>query len=405
MSLFVRERRSFPLSVQTTGAIPTNGELAGLWRNQSGQFVNKDLAMKVPAVKGCVHAIADRIAASPREVYRRRPGLSDELRPVPGIVDQPWPEWDGYEWFWSAAADLVLDGEALYVASTYDRSGFPTAAEAVDPALAMVRRDKDSRQLLWTINGEKVPTANIGHIVDGRLSGRLRGAGLIQNHNQLLGIALAIEEYLARFFGDGAHPTMIIGTDQPVNEGQAKTVKDAVRKALFGGSREPLVMGLGAKPYPWQSSPADASIKDLQHWVAQCIAMACRLPPEGVGSDSGDSMTYTTTESIQRRVDADAVFPRAQHIAQHVSANWLSRPTLMRFDFDAITDIDFKTRAEIASLNLRSGRITANEDRAAEGRQPVTVNGDLINWPPMTTGKVAEVGTDVGGIADDPATP
>lgn len=407
MSLFVRERerRSFnPVSSWTNGTIPSNAEIAGVWKNFSGQLVNKDMAMRVPAVKGCVRAIADRLAGAPREVYRRRPGLADELRPNPGIVDQPWPEYDGFEWFWSAAADLVLMGEVVYFAPTKDRMGFPASAELVDPAIANVVRDKDTKLLTWRFNGEKMPDGTVGHIVDSRLSGRLRGAGLVQNHNQLIGIGLAIEEYLARYFGDGAHPTVMVTTEEKVTEAQAKTIKARVLNAVLGGSREPLVMGAGAKPFPWQSDPQSSAVKDIQLLVAQQVAIACHLPPEGIGSDSGHSMTYTTTEGLQRRIDADAVFPRSQHIGQHISESWLNRPSLLRFDFDRITEVDFRTRAEIASLNLRSGRLTANEDRANEGLPPVTENGDGINWPPMTTGKVSEVGTDVGGVADDPAT-
>jgi HK97 family phage portal protein len=203
------------------------------------------------------------------------------------------------------------------------------------------------------------------------MAGQILGLSVIANHARTLGLSLASEQFGADFFGDGAHPSGILTTDQPVSEDQAKTIK-ARFVAAIRGSREPAVLGAGVKYTQVQIAPHESQFIDTQKFTA---AELCRLVGPGVaemlGYETGGKLTYQNVQSRSLHLLIYTVDKWLKEFEDCLSQLFVPGPQQVEYDRAGLLRMTPGDRWDVYTSQLQTASRVINEVRADEDMAPV----------------------------------
>jgi len=387
VSLFVRHQA--PPEVRDLTAVPAWSEASAGVRTHAGVFVSADQALRLGAVWSCVRLISDLIATLPVDTYRRTPDGQTE-RPPPELIRAPSRLLDWTNWSYQVIASLLLRGNAFGLI-TDSSAGWPTKIEILHPDEVAVRQPRPLAPPEYKHRGKLLDPAQMWHVVAFPMTpGSVVGLSPIQYMSQTIGTGLAGEEYVARFYGDGAHPTSAFSTDQPVTEEQAEIVKKRIVRN--GKDRSPIVMGAGLKPIPLQISPQDAAVMESERWSLGTVARCYGVPPEMIGAASEGSGTLTYANREQRSLDllTFTVGPWVVRLERAISA-LLPRPQQLKFNTNALLRTDVLTRFKVYETGIRNRITTPNEARELEDLDPYP-GGDEFPPAPAATINVGTPG-------------
>lgn len=371
MSLF-RSRPAAPerRDLLSSASIPSNSDG---YRNTTGQYVSTDAALRLASVYGSVTLIADAISTTPIDVYRKRAdGTRDELD-TPPLLARPSGDMEPVEWLSAVCASVLLRGNTYGLKDNFDDFGYPREIHLVHPDDASVqRRSREDPTPLYKFGGEEIPNRRVFHLKGFCLPGQLEGLSPVSNFAQTIGTGLASEDYGARFYGDGGHPTAVLETEHEVSQPQADLIKARVL-AVLRGRREPLVLGAGTTWKPIQIPPNEAMFLDnLKFSGVQIAGMVYHIPASMMNlAVEGSSLTYSNREQDEILFQTRAVLPWAVRFEQHMS-RLLPGKQYVRFNLDAAVRVDLTTRYKAHAIGIAAGFLLDDEARQLEDRPPLT---------------------------------
>jgi HK97 family phage portal protein len=261
--------------------------------------VTEQTAVTISAVYACVNLIAGAISALPMHVYRRKPdGERDQLQ-----NDDLWwllneqflPRWSAANGWEFLVQSLLFHGDAFAIIR---RQGPGIVGlEPVHPARVTVILSQDGLRLLYIITPDpRIPNFStekfvvldqddVIHVAGFGFNG-LRSISPLRHHLSMSGaVALATQEYAARFFTNGARPDIILTTDQVINQDTADRIQ-AGWERKYGGlsnSHKPAVLGSGVKVDQLSLTAEDAQLLATRQFQIEEIARAYGVPPFMIG--------------------------------------------------------------------------------------------------------------------------
>lgn len=346
----------------------------------SGQIVTSDTAMRHAAWWACVRLLSDIVASLPVDTYRDVPGEQTVEIASPALVRTPSTLVPWTAWVSQVMMSLLTRGNA-YGLVTQTSAGFATRVEIASPDDITVEQPVPLGPVTYRWRGRPQPADAVWHVAAFVPPGSPVGLSPVRYAASTLGIGLAADDHMARYFSDGLHPTQVLGSDQVVTKEQAEQAKDAYVRAV-GDSRSPVVLGGGLKPIPMQISPEDAQVLEEQRYSVTQVARIFGVPPEMIGAaaDGSGSITYANRE--QRAVDllTYTVQPWLVRLEEAIS-RLLPRPQRVRFNVDAVLRSDLLTRYQAYAIGLKHGFLVPNEPRGLEDLPPLP-GGDTATPAP-----------------------
>lgn len=364
----------------------TDEALAALFdspRTAAGRDVTVETAVQCVAVLACVRVIAETVASLPYFVYRR--GLDgarerDEKHPLYAVLhDQANPEQTALEFRETMAGNALLWGNAY---AEVERSGGAVRALwPLRPDRMQETRDPQDRLLfIYTLpNGEPVPfRPNQLH----RWRGPWGGQSPIALARQAVGLALATEEYGARFFGNDSRPGGVLQHPGRLSDEGASRLK-ADWEALHGGLKNRHRVAILEEGMTWQTigiPPQDAQFLETRKYQTQEIARLYRVPLHLI--QDLDRATWGNIEHQAIDFVTHTIRPWLvrveQATARDLFADTPSRRThYAEFLVDGLLRGDAMTRAQALAIQRQNGVLSANEWRAIENRNPIN-GGDAL---------------------------
>lgn len=212
----------------------------------AGKRVNERSAMQMTAVYSCVRILAEAVAGLPLHLYRyKEDGGKEKALDHPLYLllhDEPNPEMSSFVFRETLMTHLLLWGNA-YAQIIRNGKGEVIALYPLMPNRMVVDRDTKGRLYYqYTTSTEDAPTmkgvtvnlppSDVLHIPGLGFDG-LVGYSPIAMAKNAIGMAIACEEYGAKFFANGAAPGGVL--EHP------GTIKDPQRvreswQSTFGGS-------------------------------------------------------------------------------------------------------------------------------------------------------------------------
>lgn len=367
----------------------------------AGPSVNERTALGIGAVYACIGLIGGAVSCLPLPIYRRG---SDGRERVDHDVwwllnEQPCAcmsaavMWEYVIW------SLLLHGDAFIIIKRASKlSPKIVELEPVHPSTVSVQEVEE--RLVYTVFDDGIAEVydqdDVLHIPGLGFNG-LRGLSPLRyTARQTFGLALAAEEYSARFFSNGARPDYIITTESKLGADQVKMFRDSWT-ARYGGlanSHIPAILAGGsADVKALNLSPEEAQLMATRNFQASDIARIYGVPPHMIG------ITEKTTSwgsGIEQQSIGFVKYTLQRHlvkIEQEINRKIFRRSLQLFAEFTTagLERGDFKARNE--GYRIAAGRagepgwITINEIRKFENLPPVPGGDELFK--PTTPGAPA----------------
>jgi HK97 family phage portal protein len=360
----------------------TGGDIEVL--NQSGTVVNPETVFRVNAIFSAVSLISDTISTLPVDSYIRRDGARFAFRPRPAWVQQPDVDTTKEAFYGSLIVSLLLDGNG-FVRVFRDGAGRVVNMTVLNPAKVEIRKDKVGG-VTYVYEGEGKPLNKneLMHIPDVVRPGETRGISRVTALKDNFGLALALESYAARFFGQGASTQGIIEFPGNLTPEQAKQLVDGfdARHKGFRKSHKTGVLSGGAKYVNTSVENDKAQFIDSRRMAVEDVARAFNIPPHLLGLPGTN--TYSSVEQNNIAFVTHTLRPIVQKLESAFTPLMANEPggttAFIKFTLDGLLRGDANSRFTAYSTGLQAGYLTINDIRRLEDLPPVD-GGEIIRVP------------------------
>ena len=384
----------------------------------SGKAVTERSAMQMTAVYSCVRILSEAVAGLPLHLYKYTDSGGKAMaldHPLYRLLhDEPNPEMSSFVFRETLMTHLLLWGNA-YTQIIRNGKNEIVALYPLMPNKMSVDRDENGRLYYTYYRGNNEATKNKEYAVTLQSSEVLHIPGLgfdglvgyspIAMAKNAIGMAIACEEYGAKFFANGAAPGGVL--EHP------GTIKDPQRvreswQSTFGGSgnaNKIAVLEEGMKYTPIGISPEQAQFLETRKFQINEIARIFRVPPHMVGDlekSSFSNIEQQSLEFVKYTLD-----PWVIRWEQSIQRSLLSKDEkavyFVKFNLEGLLRGDYQSRMNGYAIGRQNGWMSANDIRELENldRIPAEDGGDLylINGnmlPLKNAGAFANTPTDDG---------
>jgi HK97 family phage portal protein len=360
----------------------TGGDIEVL--NQSGTVVNPETVFRVNAIFSAVSLISDTISTLPVDSYIRRDGARFAFRPRPAWVQQPDVDTTKEAFYGSLIVSMLLDGNG-FVRVFRDGAGRVVNMTVLNPAKVEIRKDKvGGVTYIYEGEGKPLNKNELLHIPDVVRPGETRGISRVTALKDNFGLALALESYAARFFGQGASTQGIIEFPGNLTPEQAKQLVDGfdARHKGFRKSHKTGVLSGGAKYVNTSVENDKAQFIDSRRMAVEDVARAFNIPPHLLGLPGTN--TYSSVEQNNIAFVTHTLRPIVQKLESAFTPLMANEPggttAFIKFTLDGLLRGDANSRFTAYSTGLQAGYLTINDIRRLEDLPPVD-GGEIIRVP------------------------
>ncbi len=360
----------------------------------SGKTVTERSAMQMTAVYSCVRILAEAVAGLPLHLYNYKDNGGKEKaidHPLYLLLhDEPNPEMSSFVFRETLMTHLLLWGNA-YAQIIRNGKGEVVALYPLMPNKMTVDRDENG-QLYYEYSRSSDEAATMkGSTVRLRPSDVLHIPGLgfdglvgyspIAMAKNAIGMAIACEEYGAKFFANGAAPGGVL--EHP------GTIKDPQRvreswQSTFGGSgnsNKIAVLEEGMKYTPIGISPEQAQFLETRKFQINEIARIFRVPPHMVGDLEKSSFSNIEQQSLEFvKYTLEPWLIRWEQSIQRSLLSVNEKPLyFVKFNVDGLLRGDYASRMQGYATARQNGWMSANDIRELENLDRISAEdgGDL----------------------------
>ena len=360
----------------------------------AGKTVTERSAMQMTAVYSCVRILAEAVAGLPLHLYKYTDGGGKEKaldHPLYRLLhDEPNPEMSSFVFRETLMTHLLLWGNA-YAQVIRNGKSEVIALYPLMPNKMSVDRDENGRLYYTYYRGSDEAIKNKDFAVTLQPSDVLHIPGLgfdglvgyspIAMAKNAIGMAIACEEYGAKFFANGAAPGGVL--EHP------GTIKDPQRvreswQSTFGGSgnaNKIAVLEEGMKYTPIGISPEQAQFLETRKFQINEIARIFRVPPHMVGDLEKSSFSNIEQQSLEfvKYTLEPWIVRWEQSINRALLSENEKAAYFVKFNVEGLLRGDYQSRMAGYATARQNGWMSANDIRELENldRIPPEQGGDL----------------------------
>lgn len=364
----------------------------------TGVEVSHDTAMTFSAFFSGVLQISQTVASLPLPVYRRTSETDkarDRSHPLYRLLNrQAGPYMTSFTWRETMTHHALVWGNG-YSYRLKDRAGRPLGFVLMNPSVTHADVEAGRPVYRWRSRMGKEETFEfdeIFHLPGLGFDGR-QGYSVLRIARESLGLGLALQEFGARFFGQGTNVGGVITRpkDAPKLQGEAlERFKENIRKEWQGLIKSSGLMVLEeGMEYEKVGMPLDdAQFLASKQFGIQDVARWLNMPPHKLKDMS--RATFNNIEQEQLSYTTDTIRP--WNVRWETGINtWLiperdQETYYVEHILDALLRGDIATRYAALATARQNGIINADEWRRMENWNPIggrageayLVNGNMI---------------------------
>ena len=346
----------------------------------AGTSVTQDTSLRLSAVYACVRLISDTISTLPYDQFIRRDGQRFPYRPKDRWVDSPSTQMPKTTFWKQVLISMLLDGNA-YVHITRD-GGEIIDLTPLNPTQVVPRRVNGRK--FYEVNGGDLILENddVLHLTEMLMPGEEKGVSRIQQAREALGLGLALEEFAATFFGNGAYAGGVLEFPDKLSPEQRKEVREAWNSVHQGPRRAHRVGVLwgGGKFNPLTVNPAESQLIDQRKFAIEEVARIFRVPPFMLGMSENAAMAFASIEQQQLFFRQHTIQPYVEMLEDHFAALLDNPNTFLKFNMSSIVRADLSSRYSSYNTALLAGFMSVDDVRRLEDMGPVE-DGDQYRVP------------------------
>ena len=360
----------------------------------AGKAVTEHSAMQMTAVYACVRILSEAIAGLPLHLYHynddggKEKALEHPLYLL--LHDEPNPEMSSFVFRETLMTHLLLWGNA-YAQIIRNGKGEIVALYPLMPNRMTVDRDSQG-QLYYSyqMSNSDAPTMPGGTVilkpsdvlhVPGLGFDGLVGYSPIAMAKNAIGLAIATEEFGAKFFANGATPGGLL--EYPGTVKDPDRVRESWNKGFSGSQNAGKVAILeeGMKYTPISIAPEQAQFLETRKFQINEIARIFRVPPHMVGDLEKSSFSNIEQQSLEFvKYTLDPWVVRwEQSIQRTLLTAEEKKQYFVKFNLEGLLRGDYQSRMNGYATARQNGWMSANDIRELENldRIPASDGGDL----------------------------
>jgi phage portal protein BeeE len=344
-------------------------------QSSTGIRVTPETALKVSALLSCVHIISETLSTLPFKVYERLPGNGREPardHPLYTILhDEPNPEMSAQNFWETHIGQSALLGNALaeieLAPNGFDvRYLWPIPTRKVTPM-----RDVNNKLVYW-------------------------GYSPIQLGRNAIGLAVAAEEFEAKYFQNGAALQIAFKHPGTLSEGAYGRLTESLESRYVGlnNAHRIALLEEGMDAVKLGGSADDAQLAALRTLQAHDILRIYRMQPHKAGF-----LERSTNNNIEHQgieFSTDTIRPWAVRTEQEVHRSLLMpserKRFFVEFDLDGLMRGDVLTRSQALHTQFMDGALNQDEWRALENRNPLPGGLGQVHYVPLNLVPVEQAG-------------
>ena len=367
--------------------------------SSSGKAVNESTAMQLTAVYACVRVLAEAVAGLPLHVYQytkqggKEKALKHRLYRL--LHDEPNEEMTSFGWRETMMCHLLLNGNA-YSQIIRDGKGEVLALYPLMPDKMSVDRDPRGG-LMYTYSRTDDDSPGIGkgskivlspgevlHIPGLGYNG-LVGYSPIAMAKNAIGMAIATEEYGAKFFANGATPSAVLEHPGVIKDADKLRASWASNYQGSGNAHRVAILEEGLVYKPIAISPEQAQFLATRKFQVSEIARIYRVPAHMVGDLERSTFSNIEQQSLEFvKYSIDPWLVRwEQAMRRALLSESEKEKYFIRFNVDGLLRGDYQSRMNGYAVGRQNGWMSANDIRELESleRIPAGEGGDdyLVN--------------------------
>ena len=342
----------------------------------------------------CVRILSEAVAGLPLHLYRYTDSGGKAMaldHPLYHLLhDEPNPEMSSFVFRETLMTHLLLWGNA-YAQIIRNGKNEIIALYPLMPNRMTVDRDENGRLYYAYARGQDevirdksrtviLSPADVLHIPGLGFDG-LVGYSPIAMAKNAIGMAIACEEYGAKFFANGASPGGVL--EHPGTIKDPQRVRDSWM-SQFGGSANAnkiAVLEEGLHYTPIGISPEQAQFLETRKFQINEIARIFRVPPHMVGDlekSSFSNIEQQSLEFVKYTLD-----PWVIRWEQSIMRSLLNKEEkaryFVKFNLEGLLRGDYQSRMNGYAIGRQNGWMSANDIRELENldRIPAEDGGDL----------------------------
>jgi HK97 family phage portal protein len=362
--------------------------------NMAGVIVNPATSTKIATVFAAVRLIADSISTLPVDTFYRADGERRPFRPRPVWVDQPDVDRSvaRSDFYQSVLFSVLLNGNA-YI-RIIRVNGTVGGLRVLDPTRMKVQMDERGFAAFIFDNVQVIPAEDMVHITDIRRPGHLEGISRVDELKDVLGISRALDEFAARYFGQGTVSSGIINVPGDLTQEQADRLKEQFEKNSRGmrNAHRPNVLTGGATYERISANAAESQLVAAREFSVREVARIFKVQPLMLGITEGAGMSRASVE--QQHIEFVTITLRPYvHKLEEALSRLLPGEAFVRFNMDGLLRGDLQSRYTAYSIGTQAGFLSINDIRRREDLPPVA-DGDAHRVP------LANVNVDAASIVE-----
>lgn len=370
----------------------------------SGKTVNERTAMQTTAVYACVRILAETIASLPLHTYMNTGSGKEKARGHPIyylLSDSPNPEMTSFVFRETLMGHLLLWGNS-YSQIIRNGHGKVVALYPLLPDKMKVGRSENGEiYYLYTSEGKEYLLRNteVLHIPGLGFDG-LIGYSPIAMAKNAIGMALATEEYGAKFFANGANPGGVL--EHPGVVKDPHRIRDSWNQVYQGTSNAHRVAVLeeGMKFSPIGIPPEQAQFLETRKYQTEEICRIFRVPPHLVGDL--ERATFSNIEHQSISFVVHTIRPWLVRIEQSINKALFTEKEkekyFVSFLVEGLLRGDYESRMRGYSIGIQNGFMSPNDVRSLENMNPIPPEEGGNTY--MVNGNMLKL-KDVGAYAND----
>lgn len=374
--------------------------ILGAGRTYTGRVVTPDTAMQSVCVFSCIRFNVGAASSIPLHAYDGSGEAPKRIKDhwLQRVLDNPNPEMSGTDYRTAMNTGLESRGQAFSRKVT--RSNGEVIALWPLPHGKVETKRRDNGDLYYRYDGKDYEASEIFHLRGFSVDG-INGISPIEQCKQAVGLTLATEEYGARFYGQGAKPSVVLESAAKSTPEQRKQILDSW-KEFHGGMENSHSVALaenGLKVHVVSIPPEDAQFLETRGFNDEQIARLFGIPPHMLGLMDKQTSFGTGIEQLSIGYVVYTLAPRLKFWEDSIARSLLTEKdrklgVFAKHEVKGLLRGDVKTRYEAYDMALRGGWVCRDEVRAWEELPPIPGGGGKIftiqsqNIPLEMAGKV-----------------
>lgn len=349
----------------------------------AGAKVDESTALNIPAVWACIRIIAESIGSLPLHLYTRQGRGKTKATNHPLYLllhDRPNPEMGAMS-FRETLMSHVLSWGNAYAEKEMDQIGRVKALWPIGPDRVRPMRN-DNGEIFYKVRPDNsgievdIPRDQMLHIPGLSYNG-LVGYSPIAKMREAIGLALATEEFGARFFGAGTHPGLIVSHPGKLGDQAHKNLRESLATTYsgLGKAHRLLLLEEAMKVEKIGINPEEAQFLVTRRFQLAEIARIYRVPMHML-ADVEKGASYASIEQMSLDFVIHTLRPWMVRFEQAYN-NQLFLTDLERRRYfwehlaDGLLRGDIASRYEAYTKGRNWGWLSADDIRELENMNPL----------------------------------